>query len=37
MDTFNDNLPMAKEKCIGYMDEGYAHGILTDEHLTAQI
>jgi hypothetical protein len=35
MDTFNDNLPMAKEKCIGYMDEGHVDGILTDDHLTA--
>jgi len=35
MDTFKDNLPLAKEKCIGYMDEGHVDGILTDDHLTA--
>ena len=29
MDTFRDNLPLAKEKCIGYMDEGHVDGILT--------
>jgi len=35
MDTFNDNLPMAKEKCTEYMDVGHVDGILIDDHLTA--
>ena len=37
MDTFNDNLPLAKEKLISYMNEGHVDGFLTDDHLTAQI
>lgn len=35
MDTFNDNLPLAKEKLISYMDEGHVDGLLADDHLTA--
>ena len=37
MDTFNDNLPLTKEKLNSYMNEGHVDGFLTDDHLTAQI
>jgi len=37
MDTFNDNLPLAKEKLISYMDGEYVDGFLIEDHLTAQI